>query len=88
MLKNARINKNKLVNYLKKRYTGRLVQKATSIFDFSNGNLEKEVFTKIKNCLNESSYKNVTLFSGWKDGGIFEKGKSREFYFKINEKAY
>jgi len=44
MLKNARINKNKLVNYLKKRYTGRLVQKATSIFDFSNGNLEKEVF--------------------------------------------
>jgi len=44
MLKNVRINKNKLVNYLKKRYTGRLVQKVASIFDWSNANVEKEFF--------------------------------------------
>jgi hypothetical protein len=43
-LKNARINKNKLVNFLRKRYTGRLVQKVASIFDWSNGNVEPEVF--------------------------------------------
>lgn len=42
--KNARINRAKLVNSLKKRYTTRLVQKIASIFDWSNGNLEPEVF--------------------------------------------
>lgn len=44
LLKNARINRAKLVNFLKRRYTGRLVQKIASVFDWSNGNLEPDAF--------------------------------------------
>ena len=35
-LKNASINKKTLMNYLKKRYTHRLAQKMTALFDWSN----------------------------------------------------
>ena len=43
-LRNCKMYKGKLVTYLKKRYTGRLVQKLASIFDWSNGNMPHEVF--------------------------------------------
>jgi hypothetical protein len=46
-------------------------------------NVEKEVFLKLKDFFVQSKLKNVTIFSGWKDNGIIEKGISREFDFII-----
>ena len=51
-LKNASINKKTLMNYLKKRYTHRLAQKMTALFDWSNLQIDYDVFySKLENLL-------------------------------------
>ena len=47
--------------------------------NYVGGNVEKEIFEKIKECFQHSRLKNVTIFFGWKDDGIIEKSVSREF---------
>ncbi len=44
---------------------------------------EKKVFTKLKSFFEQSAFRNVTIFSGWEDKGIFKNGKSREFDFFV-----
>ena len=38
------MQKKYLLTYLKKRYTSRLAQKFTSLFDWSNGQIDYDVF--------------------------------------------
>ncbi len=50
---------------------------------YIGANVEKEVFVKLKNAFGQSSFKNVTIFSGWEDKGVIKKSVSREFDFII-----
>jgi len=45
---------------------------------------EKQVFSELKQCFGkDSEFKNVAVFSGWKDEGRLEKSVTREFDFVI-----
>ena len=51
-LKNAKINKKGLNQFLKKRYTGRLMQKIACIFDWSKGFLDyNDFYTRLSDVL-------------------------------------
>ena len=52
--------------------------------NYDGENVEKDVFMKLKHCFGkDSEFKNVAIFSGWKDEGKVEKSVTREFDFLI-----
>jgi len=59
--------------------------KSTKQYDsnYYGENIEKKVFLRLKNCSEQSKFENLTIFSGWKDNGKFEKNDQREFDFIV-----